>query len=51
LMSKVTFGYWKTRGLGQYLRLLLAYTGTDFQEVQYDNQDKWFKEDKLKLGF
>lgn len=23
----------------------------EFQEVQYDSQDKWFKEDKLSLGF
>jgi len=42
-MSKVTLGYWKIRGLGQFLRHLLAYTETDFQEIQYDNQDKWFK--------
>lgn len=49
-MSKVTLGYWKIRGLGQFIRHLLAYTGTDFQEVQYDNQDKWFKEDKFSLG-
>lgn len=50
-MSKVTLGYWKIRGLGQFCRLLLAYTETDFQEIQYDNQDKWFKEDKFQLGF
>ncbi len=50
-MAQVTFGYWKVRGLGQYIRHLLAYTETDFQEVQYDNQDKWFKEDKVNLGF
>lgn len=52
-MSKVIFGYWKVRGLGQYLRQLLAYSGLDFEEVQYkiDNPDKWFKEDKLTLGF
>jgi glutathione S-transferase len=50
-MTKVTVGYWKIRGLGQFIRHLLAYTGTDFQEVQYDNQDKWFKEEKGSLGF
>lgn len=49
-MSKIKLGYWKVRGLGQPLRLLLSYTGLDFEEVQYDNPDKWFKEDKLNLG-
>jgi len=49
-MSKITIGYWKIRGLGQYIRLLLSYSGLEFQEVQYDNQDKWFKEDKVNLG-
>lgn len=49
-MSKVTFGYWKIRGLGQFIRHLLAYTGTDFKEVQYESPDKWFKEDKFSLG-
>ena len=42
LMSKLILGYWKIRGLGQYLRLLLSYTGLEFEEVQYDNPDKWF---------
>lgn len=50
-MQKVTLGYWKIRGLGQISRHLLTYTDTDFQEVQYEGQDKWFKEDKLSLGF
>ncbi len=50
-MSEVIFGYWKFRGLGQYLRLLLAYTGIPFREVQYDSEQKWFKEDKNNLGF
>ena len=49
-MSKVTLGYWKIRGLGQFLRLLLTYTGTEFQDIQYDNPDKWFKEDKFSIG-
>ena len=48
--NKVTLGYWKIRGLGQALRLLLTYTGTEFQEVQFDNQDKWFKETKFQMG-
>jgi glutathione S-transferase len=50
-MAKVTFGYWKVRGLGQYIRHLLSYTGTEFDEVQYDNREKWFNEDKVNLGF
>jgi glutathione S-transferase len=45
------FGYWKVRGLGQYLRLLLAYTGLPFEEVQYESREKWFNEDKTNLGF
>lgn len=50
-MATVTLGYWKIRGLAQYLRHLLSYTETEFQEVQYDNQDKWFKEDKNNISF
>lgn len=48
--QQVTIGYWKIRGLGQVCRLLLSYTETDFKEVQYENQEKWFKEDKFQLG-
>jgi len=50
-MPQIVFAYWKIRGLGQYLRHLLSYSGLDFQEVQYENHDRWFKEDKLNLGF
>ena len=50
-MPKVTLGYWKIRGLGQVARHLLSYTDTEFDEVQYENADKWFKEDKVQLGF
>jgi glutathione S-transferase len=51
LMSKLVFGYWKVRGLGQPLRLLLAYSGLDFEDVQYDSREKWFEGDKQTLGF
>lgn len=34
-MSKLTLGYWRVRGRAQIPRLLLAYTGTEFEEVQY----------------
>jgi glutathione S-transferase len=50
-MSNLVFGYWKVRGLGQYLRLLLAYSGLPFEEVQYDSREKWFEQDKQSLGF
>lgn len=30
-MSKLVLGYWKVRGLGQNLRLLLAYSGLEFE--------------------
>lgn len=52
-MSTVTLGYWKLRGLGQTLRLLLSYTNTPFQEVQYEfaNKEQWFEQDKKNLGF
>jgi glutathione S-transferase len=53
LMSTVTLGYWKLRGLGQTIRLLLSFTGTAFQEVQYEfaSKEQWFEQDKKNLGF
>lgn len=50
-MAKIKLGYWKIRGLGQVARLLLNYTDAEFEDIQYENQDKWFKEDKVQLGF
>lgn len=52
-MTTVTVGYWKMRGLGQIIRLLLAETGIPFQEVQYEfaTKDQWFEQDKKNLGF
>lgn len=50
-MTKVVLGYWKIRGLAQYIRHLISYTGIQFEEVLYEGQEKWFKEDKEKLGF
>ena len=44
------FGYWKIRGLGQVPRLVLAYTGQEFTEEQYEGREKWFDEDKKNLG-
>ena len=52
-MSTVTIGYWKIRGLAQPIRLLLSYTETPFQEVQYEfqNREQWAEQDKKNLGF
>ena len=50
-MAKIKLGYWKIRGLGQVARLLLNYTDAEFEDIKYENQDKWFKEDKVQLGF
>ena len=41
-MSKVTLGFWKTRGRGQIPRLLLSYTGTKFEDHIYDKENEWF---------
>lgn len=50
-MSKITLGYWGIRGRGQLPRLLLAYTGADWTDVQYTAHEKWFANDKQTLGF
>jgi len=39
------------RGRGQVPRLLLAYTGAVWQDVQYTQPDQWFGADKDQLGF
>jgi len=38
----IKLGYWQLRGRGQVLRLLLAYSGLQWEEVKYDNPGKWF---------
>ncbi|CAL4107542.1 unnamed protein product, partial [Meganyctiphanes norvegica] len=45
-MSTPTLYYWDIRGLGQHIRLLLEYTGTEFQ----DTHPKNWSGDKFKLG-
>lgn len=47
---KVKLGYWGIRGLAQVPRLLLSFSGVDFEDHQYTNGDKWFKEDKPNIG-
>jgi glutathione S-transferase len=34
-------GYWKIRGLAQPIRLLLKYTGTEFEDVTYVQGEAW----------
>ncbi len=53
--KRVTLGYWNVRGvslcfiiisndkspqLGQPIRLMLKYTGTEFNDVQYDERNR-----------
>ena len=45
-MSKITLGYWKSRGRAQIPRLLLAYTGIAFEDVQYKEAQQWYGKDK-----
>jgi glutathione S-transferase len=47
---KVKLGYWGIRGLGQVPRLLLSYSGVEFEDKQYTNGEDWFKNDKVNLG-
>jgi len=45
-----TLGYWNIRGLAQPIRLLLAYTGTEYDDKRYSDPSEWFDSDKLSLG-
>jgi len=53
--EKPVLGYWKIRGLGQPIRLLLAYLNVDFEDKRYEFADppniaeNWLK-DKFNLG-
>jgi glutathione S-transferase len=49
-MSKITLGYWKSRGRAQVPRLLLSYTGASWEDVQYSQSEQWFGKDKMGLG-
>lgn len=50
--NKYILGYWGIRGRGQVLRLLLAYTGLEWEDKVYTGPEKWFGNgDKLTLGF
>lgn len=50
--SKFVLGYWGFRGRGQVLRLLISYSGLDWQEKVYNAPAEWFgNSDKVNLGF
>jgi len=51
-MGKPQLGYWNLRGLGQSIRLVLAYMGVDYEEVIYLDKegDETWNETKPKLG-
>jgi len=53
----VVFGYWKLRGLGQPVRYLLEFTGTDWEDKYYFpgpapdyDTNEWTTKDKFSLG-
>ena len=49
--SEYILGYWKTRGRGQVPRLLLAYSGLNWQDKIYEGTGEWFGNgDKNNLG-
>jgi len=48
-MAPVVLGYWGIRGLAQPIRLMLEYTGTEWEDKVYTAQDAWLK-DKPVLG-
>lgn len=43
-------GYWGVRGRAQVPRLLLAYSGVEFEDHHYTDPSKWAGQDKLQLG-
>lgn len=48
--QKVKYGYWGVRGAGQVGRLLLAYTGANWENIKYTSREEWFDKDKKNLG-
>lgn len=51
MANNIKLGYWGTRGRAQVARLLLAYTGAQWEDVVYSDPAQWFGNDKLNLGF
>ena len=50
MSNNLSLNYWGIRGLGQVPRLLLEYTGAQWDDVIYESRDKWFQKDKHELG-
>jgi hypothetical protein len=44
--NKITLGYWGIRGLAQTPRLILAYSGLNWQDHRYASREEWFDKDK-----
>jgi hypothetical protein len=38
MADKIILGYWAIRGLGQVSRLLLAYTGSTWEDFKYTSK-------------
>ena len=49
-LHHVKLGYWGIRGAGQIPRLLLHYSGVEFENYTYTDGDLWFKDEKHNLG-
>ena len=50
MANTIKLGYWGIRAKAQIPRLLLAYTGAQWENVAYSDPAKWFGDDKLNLG-
>ncbi|XP_078483125.1 glutathione S-transferase Mu 1-like [Ciona intestinalis] len=57
-MTKMLFGYWDLRGLGEPIRLMLEYTGFEYEDKRYqfikekeNYSDRNWTEAKYSLGF
>ncbi len=46
MADHIKYGYWGVRGAGQVGRLLLAYTGDQWEDVKYVQRENWFDKDK-----
>jgi len=47
--STLELGYWKIRGLGAPLRMILAYKGVQYEDKQYEDFDSWFQGRKPEI--
>jgi glutathione S-transferase len=51
MQNKITLAYWGFRGFGQVSRLLLAYSGLEWENKSYTDREQWFGNDKANSGF